>query len=353
MVAFWWIGLVFAGVRYTMSFVFGRTTTCLDERAGPEGSSGGITMLSVGERVRQRRQELRWSQDLLAQKAGISKSFLSDLETGKRSIGADTLLDLGRALEVSLDYLMTGEPGQPPDLQIPHDLAAFATEEGISMRQTLTLLYMQRQIVLNRKEPVRERAAGAGGLAGVLPGRQEVPVTREGAGVPTIEAVRYKADITAGALKVPESRIIAGLLLRRRRAAGWKDAIVTENVLQARSPATAKRLALPDPRPAGDDGAGPLEARAGRHRHRGHPCGPRRGGQAQPAARRLPRSRRAGAVPALRPALASKLWDDYLDGCRERDPDMPQWHESTTATPAVLGLPDARPGRIHREHPQS
>ena len=28
-------------------------------------------------------------------------------------------------------------------------------------------------------------------------------------------------------------------------------------------------------------------------------------------------------------ALSNKLWDDYLDGCRERDPDMPQWNEST------------------------
>jgi transcriptional regulator with XRE-family HTH domain len=114
-------------------------------------------MQSVGERVRGRRQELGLSQDLLAQQAGISKSFLSDLETGKRSIGADTLLDLGRALSVSLDYLMTGEPGEAPDLQIPGDLAAFAAEEELSLRQTLTLLHMQRQIVLHRKEPVRKR----------------------------------------------------------------------------------------------------------------------------------------------------------------------------------------------------
>jgi hypothetical protein len=53
---------------------------------------------------------------------------------------------------------------------------------------------------------------------------------------------RYKADITAGALKLPESRIIADLLLRNLDADGWKEAIVTRNVLQARNPATAKRL---------------------------------------------------------------------------------------------------------------
>ena len=54
--------------------------------------------------------------------------------------------------------------------------------------------------------------------------------------------MRYKADITAGALKLPESRIVAELLLRKVDAVGWKDAIENQNVMQARSPATARRL---------------------------------------------------------------------------------------------------------------
>jgi Putative inner membrane protein (DUF1819) len=53
---------------------------------------------------------------------------------------------------------------------------------------------------------------------------------------------RHKADITAGALKAPESRHIAELLLCQVDAEGWKDAIMKRNILQARSPATARRL---------------------------------------------------------------------------------------------------------------
>ena len=53
---------------------------------------------------------------------------------------------------------------------------------------------------------------------------------------------RYKADITVGALKLPESRRIADLLLRHVDADGWKDAIVSKNILQARTPTTARRL---------------------------------------------------------------------------------------------------------------
>ena len=56
--------------------------------------------------------------------------------------------------------------------------------------------------------------------------------------------MRYRADITAGALKVPESRIIADLLLRGLNEAGWQDAIYGQNVLQTRSPKTAARLTL-------------------------------------------------------------------------------------------------------------
>jgi transcriptional regulator with XRE-family HTH domain len=112
-------------------------------------------MPTIGERIKNRRLELGLSQDTLAQQAGISKSFLSDLETGKRSIGAETLLDLGRAMNVSLDFLMSGEEsGDPkPDVQMPAGLAALAGEEGLSFRQALTLLQMQEQILANRKKP--------------------------------------------------------------------------------------------------------------------------------------------------------------------------------------------------------
>ena len=109
-------------------------------------------MASVGERIRGRRAELGWTQDQLAQRAGISKSFLSDLENGKRSVGANNLLDIARALGVSLDFLMTGTASQDQrsEVPIPASLARFAAEEGLTFRQTLVLLEMQQQIVAHR-----------------------------------------------------------------------------------------------------------------------------------------------------------------------------------------------------------
>ena len=111
-------------------------------------------MQTVGERVKSRRLELGLSQDALAEKAGISKSFLSDLENSRRSIGAETLLDLGRAMGVSLDFLMTGEAsGEQEDKEIPAPLARFAAEQGLSVRETMTLLDVQERIMAARKRP--------------------------------------------------------------------------------------------------------------------------------------------------------------------------------------------------------
>lgn len=119
-------------------------------------------MSGVGERIRKRRLELTWTQDQLAQKAGISKSFLSDLENGKRSVSADNLLDIARVLGVSLDYLMTGAAveARTADVPIPASLARFAAEEGLSFRQTLMLLDMQKQIVAHRSAKKKDGLEG-------------------------------------------------------------------------------------------------------------------------------------------------------------------------------------------------
>ena len=119
-------------------------------------------MAAVGERIKERRLELGWTQDQLCQKAGISKGFLSDLENDKRSVSANNLLDIARALSVSLDLLMTGEASEKPvvEVPIPASLARFAAEERLSFRQTLMLLDMQKQIVAHRSAKKKDGLEG-------------------------------------------------------------------------------------------------------------------------------------------------------------------------------------------------
>ena len=141
--------------------------------------------------------------------------------------------------------------------------------------------------------------------------------------------MRYAADITAGALKIPESRLIADLLLRQVDDEGWKDAIVTKNVLQARSPATARRLTTlirrrletmgPDLWKLVRDGKGTVAIHAVFVAAVKH--SPLLGDFLEIVVGEQYR--------LFSKSLTNSMWDDYLEGCRERDPEMPQWSEST------------------------
>lgn len=116
--------------------------------------------MSLGDRIKERREELGWTQDVLAEKAGISKGFLSDLENSKRNVGADTLLDIAKVLGLSLDYLMTGEGEKKVRevVEIPADLAELAERENIPFPKILLLLQMRRQIVAHRSGSKRQAA---------------------------------------------------------------------------------------------------------------------------------------------------------------------------------------------------
>ena len=60
----------------------------------------------LGTRTAQRRVELRLSQKELANQAGISVTYLSELERNKRFPSARICVDIANALHVPMDYLL-------------------------------------------------------------------------------------------------------------------------------------------------------------------------------------------------------------------------------------------------------
>ncbi len=82
----------------------------------------------IGRRVRLIRQRRGWSQDHVAERAGISKPYLSQLENGKRAFERRGLIErLAEALECSVLDL-TGQPYLPSDHR---DAEGMATIPGI------------------------------------------------------------------------------------------------------------------------------------------------------------------------------------------------------------------------------
>ena len=66
------------------------------------------TLTSFGRNVARIRNERGLSQDKLAEKADLDRTFVSGIERGVRNPGIKTVLRIARALEVSIGELFKG-----------------------------------------------------------------------------------------------------------------------------------------------------------------------------------------------------------------------------------------------------
>lgn len=58
--------------------------------------------LKVGQRIRELRKELELSQEALAYKAEVDRTYVTDVENGRRNVSVEILERLIKALEVSI-----------------------------------------------------------------------------------------------------------------------------------------------------------------------------------------------------------------------------------------------------------
>jgi transcriptional regulator with XRE-family HTH domain len=67
--------------------------------------------MSLGERIRSRRQALKMTQQELAQALGLTAQHVSAIEQNKRTPSLSFLAKAAEELGVSIDYLVSGKEG--------------------------------------------------------------------------------------------------------------------------------------------------------------------------------------------------------------------------------------------------
>ena len=61
---------------------------------------------SLGNKIRERRNFLKVTQENLANDINVSASFISDIENGRRKMSLETMIKISIALKTSLDYFV-------------------------------------------------------------------------------------------------------------------------------------------------------------------------------------------------------------------------------------------------------
>lgn len=96
--------------------------------------------IDFGRRVRKQRIALGWTQEELAEKVGMSTSFIGHVERGSRKASLESLIAIANAMEISTDYLLAGSLSSGSLGPVPQNLRPHQRE---AMREILTTLQSQ------------------------------------------------------------------------------------------------------------------------------------------------------------------------------------------------------------------
>jgi transcriptional regulator with XRE-family HTH domain len=102
-----------------------------------DGSGVGNKLRAVlSSNIKRYRNRRGWAQEKLAEKANISTNFLSGIETGKQWPYPETLMNLGRALDIEVYELFKPEEAVPSD--IGAILTRYTEEASLKLTQMVS-----------------------------------------------------------------------------------------------------------------------------------------------------------------------------------------------------------------------
>jgi transcriptional regulator with XRE-family HTH domain len=156
---------------------------------------GALKVGGLGEYLREQRRSAQLSLRQLAEAAGVSNPYLSQIERGLRKPSADILQQLAKALRISAEtlYVQAGilDARERDELEVP---AAILTDPLINERQKQVLIQIYESF---RKENAATSDAGGIGAssAGTIAG------DTNGTGVSDEDVAAVKAAKTAAHAK--------------------------------------------------------------------------------------------------------------------------------------------------------
>src|SRR5579871_6705149 len=122
-----------------------------------------VNVNSIGEYIREQREQAKISMRQLAQSAGVSNPYLSQIERGLRKPSADILQQIAKGLRISAEQLYVRAGILESREGDPELIAAILADEGLAERQKQVLVDIYESF---RRENAQLAAdAAAEGLA--------------------------------------------------------------------------------------------------------------------------------------------------------------------------------------------
>ncbi len=102
-------------------------------------------LIEIGQRLRQRRNELGLTREKMSELADIGAGYYGQLEVGTSQMSVDTLLKLSGSMHLPMEYILLGEGWEPGDPDAVIDLLRQCNPRELKLAEDVLRLFLMKQ----------------------------------------------------------------------------------------------------------------------------------------------------------------------------------------------------------------
>ena len=102
-------------------------------------------LVEIGQRLRQRRQELGLTREKMSELADIGSGYYGQLEIGTSQMSIDTLIKLSQSMHLPMEYILFGSGYESGDPSAVIDLLKHCTPKELKLAEDVLKLFLMKQ----------------------------------------------------------------------------------------------------------------------------------------------------------------------------------------------------------------
>lgn len=102
-------------------------------------------LIEIGQRLRQRRQELDLTREKMSELADIGTGYYGQLEVGTSQMSIDTLIKLSKSMHLPMEYILFGSGYESGDASAVVDLLSHCTPRELKLAEEVLKLFLMKQ----------------------------------------------------------------------------------------------------------------------------------------------------------------------------------------------------------------
>ena len=101
-------------------------------------------LIEIGQRLRQRRQELGLTRERMSELADIGTGYYGQLEVGTSQMSIDTLIKLSRSMHLPMEYILFVDGDAPGDPSAVLDLLQRCSSRELKLAEEVLKLFLMK-----------------------------------------------------------------------------------------------------------------------------------------------------------------------------------------------------------------